>query len=392
MPSTASTTSTGEVLLALPVVLRDPRFVAGRATVGQPTSIDVFSTLLQEAVATYGEAHIEAAPAYYEYGNALFRYAQRQQQQDHSEDTNGNQQQHTEISKEAQVKSTREAAAAAAERRSKAINNDDDDNKDTKPVATVKNGDPSKENQLKEGESADDNNNDDDDDVQLALEMMETAWSILDNEQSLLSSSNREDPGTHPDTYRAWIHEQVPRVLTGIGDVLSALHRHADSADAYLRALGHRQEALDAAAENKRQGDTCGSLLLLLLLQYRRKVVEANILIVEELLACGNDADVVTTESAVVLVKAGSVVDYARGYYDKARDELQEAVLLLGQLAAATNNTSNREMQDAMGEEKENICFVATMVMGAGTALAEIDEQLQLQQQQQEPVKKKSKS
>jgi hypothetical protein len=67
-----------------PVVVRDPRFVAGRATVGQRTAVDVFATLLQEAVRTYGDAaassrRIETAPAYYEYGNALLRYALRQQ-------------------------------------------------------------------------------------------------------------------------------------------------------------------------------------------------------------------------------------------------------------------------------------------------------------------------
>ena len=36
-----------------------------------------------------------------------------------------------------------------------------------------------------------------------------------------------------------------------------------------------------------------------------------------------------TTESKDVLVKAAERVDYARGYYDKARDELQETVLLM---------------------------------------------------------------
>lgn len=353
---------------ALPVVVRDPRFVAGRATVGQQTSIDVFGTLLQEAVGTYGESDIEAAPAYYEYGNALFRVAQRQLSEEVAAAELDEQTAHT--SKQAQAKSTREAAAAAAERRAKGGDTDQ------KPAAaaTTTDGDENIENIEKDGEieiNGDEASEEEGDDVQLALEMMETAWSILDNEQQ----QTPNEAGASPSKYSEWISEQVPRVLTGIGDVLSVLNRHADAADAYLRALGHRQQALD---EEAAVADKKGTLLLL---QCRRKAVEANILIVEELLACGNDNDVVTTESKVVLVKAGSVVDYARGYYDKARDELQEAVVLLGQLAASHVDTA---------DEKENICFVATMVMGAGTALAEIDELAAVKQD--EPAKKKAKA
>ena len=174
--------------------------------------------------------------------------------------------------------------------------------------------------------------------------------------------------------------------MTGIGDVLSALNRHPDAADAYLRALEHRQNTLQAEIISNNSNISDDDDDKIYLLQCRRKVVEANVLIVEELLACPHDQDVVTTETKTVLVKAGSVVDYARGYYDKARDELQEAVLLLGQLAA--ENITNVE------EEKENICFVATMVMGAGTTLAMMDEEeeAKAQQQQHEPVKKKAKS
>ena len=67
-------------------------------------------------------------------------------------------------------------------------------------------------------------------------------------------------------------------------------------------------------------------------------------MIAEELLACPPDQDVITTESQDVLVKAPERVDYARGYYDKARDELQETVLLMGALAAKGID---------LGEEKE---------------------------------------
>ena len=95
----------------------------------------------------------------------------------------------------------------------------------------------------KEDAQDDDDNNDvdeSDDDVQLALEYMETAWSILDFDQY------SENPASYDNNkdYTACAKEQAPRFLTGIGDVLSALQRHADATDAYCRALGHRQEHL----------------------------------------------------------------------------------------------------------------------------------------------------
>ena len=122
----------------------------------------------------------------------------------------------------------------------------------------------------KEDAQDDDDNNDvdeSDDDVQLALEYMETAWSILDQySENPASYDNNKD-------YTAWAKEQAPRFLTGIGDVLSALQRHADATDAYCRALGHRQEHD--------------------FLQCRRRLVETNVLIAEELLACPPDQDVI---------------------------------------------------------------------------------------------------
>ena len=105
-------------------------------------------------------------------------------------------------------------------------------------------------------------------------------------------------------------------------------------------------------------------------------------LIAEELLACPPDQDVIMTESQDVLVKAPERVDYARGYYDKARDELQETVLLMGALAAKGID---------LGQEKENVCFAATLVMGVGTSLAEIDEKAAADADLKEPANKKIK-
>jgi tetratricopeptide (TPR) repeat protein len=400
-----------------PIVVRDPRFVAGRATVGEAPSVVLFATLLQEAVAKYGESHIETAPAYYEYGNALFRLAQRQhEEQQHPE------QQNKEVidgGGDAQKKRAREAAALAAARRaqrdtavlSKAAAASADVDIPSSTCETKKESEQAlavdsansavaaeavphdEDDQLENHVGSQGGEGDDEeDDIQLALEMMETAWSILDYESGLAThldgndSSNASDAGhqSSPPKYAQWIDEQLPRVLIGIGDVLSALGRHADSADAYLRALEHRQRELDAALSI--------ALTSLGLLQCRRKVVEINILIAEELLACDHDHSVVTSESSVVLVPAGQAIEYARGYYNKARDELQETVVLLGQMASATA-TISAEAERRFSEEKENVCFAATLVMGAGEALAELDEQKDTAAATgKEPNPKKSKS
>jgi hypothetical protein len=92
-----------------------------------------------------------------------------------------------------------------------------------------------------------------------------------------------------------------------------------------------------------------------------RNVVEAIILIAEELLAHKCDDDVVTTETNTLIVKANERVEYASGYYDKARDALQETVYYMATLAAKNID---------IGSEKSDVCFIATMVMGVGTTLA----------------------
>ena len=98
--------------------------------------------------------------------------------------------------------------------------------------------------------------NDDADDIELALEMMETSWSILDAyheemqqrrtvHNSEASNGIPTSTGHRNKNYDHWVLEQIPRVLTGMGDALAMLQRHADAVDAYLRALDHRQTALD---------------------------------------------------------------------------------------------------------------------------------------------------
>jgi len=342
-----ATTATSKNDTTVPAVVRDPRFRAGRTLVqkGQAEqAVDVFATLLEESRRTFGEDNIETAPAYYEYGNAIFRGL--------PVEGNGAMGEITE--------NQREAAAATAEKRAQKLESSSTNEESEKKVAANK--------QLEEETQDTDvaHEEEETNDTMLSLEMMETAYSIIDE---YLQSETQDT-----ETFASWATEQVPRVLTGIGDVLSQLQRHADAADAYSRALGHRQEALRQFGADD---------MSLELLQSRRRVVEANVLIAEELLACPPDQDVVTTETNATLVKATERVDFARGYYDKARDALQETVLLMGHIAGKGVD---------LGQEKEDICFVSTMVMGVGMNLAELDEQAQQEAASSSPEPKKKKA
>lgn len=342
----------------LPKVVQDPRFRAGRALVQKGkagAAVDIFATLLEEARTTFGEASIETAPAYYEYGNAVLRDASAVEEE--------NVQDEEEEEEESPEKlNPREAAAIAAEKRLKggAGGASEDDKKPAAKEAVEET--TAEEGEHEEG-SASGEEEEEENDFELALEMMETAWAIVDAYVQTESS-------TKP--YLDWATEQSPRYLTGIGDTLSASARHADAADVYSRALEHRVELLNAFDAKNPTTEY---------LKSRRLIVEANILIAEEFLACPEGEDVITTETNDVLVKAAERVDYARGYYDKARDELQEAVLLMGEMAAKGID---------IAKEKEDICFISTMVMGVGMKLAELDEKAA--DETQEPPKKKSKS
>jgi len=197
-------------------------------------------------------------------------------------------------------------------------------------------------------------------DVQLALEQMETAWSILDKHVSPEdeSSSSSATAPQSPPLYLDWAKNQLPRILLGIGDVLSFLGQNADAIDAYTRAIPHRE----AAVQQQQQQQSPETVDFL---ARRRHLAEAFLLVAQELLTCPVGEDVVTSESKVLLVKSTERVDFARGYYDKARDELQEAVFLMGKIAS-----SGQDLET----EKEDVCFLATMLMGVGNTLSDLDE------------------
>ena len=120
-------------------------------------------------------------------------------------------------------------------------------------------------------------------------------------------------------------------------------------------------------------------------LRTRRLVCEATVLVAEQLLACRSDEDVVTTETKDLIVTADERVEYISGYYKEARDALAGCVSYMGEVAAAKID---------LGSEKEDVCFVSTLLMGIGEALAEIEEREAANSNQTgtEPTKKKSKN
>ena len=316
-------------------ITRDPRFIAACSMIksGQPeTAITPLANLLKEARQSWGETSIETAPAYYEYGKALatthYRSnSQQMQSQDAREAYTAKQQD-----------ARRELAADAADQRAAQANEEEEDKK---PAAKPENGD---EDQTQEEEEPHNDDDEEEDDLHLALDMMEMACSLVDE---YLESQSDGD-------YREWAQTQSPRMLIGIGDVLSNLDRPADAVQVFCRALAQREATVENLTDDKR------------LLTARRLLCETYVLLAETLLTAPADQDLVTSHAQEVLVPAAERIDYVRGYYDKARDELQEAVLLMGRLASQGH---------VVNEEKEDVCFVATLVMGIGTMLAEYDEQ-----------------
>lgn len=339
----------------VPIVTLDPRFKAGRNLIEKGLAahgaVEIFESLAEEVGTKFGESSIEAAPAYFEYGNALLRAMNRRKMEAEQEENDAK-----------AAEDPKEAAAKAAEKRMElklvaneeneaASNKEDDENEVAKGTSVVDN----------ETENGDNDDNDDQDELKLALEMMENAYSIMDEHSS-------EKKGK----YQEWVKEGIPRALLGIGDTLSTLDRHADAADAYSRALERYQEQLDSFGKGTMSMDH---------LKAHRRVCEATILVAEELLFCSAGEDIVTTETKSLIVTAPERLDYITGYYDRARDSLQDTLFLMAKLAASGTD---------IAAEKDEVCHLSTMIMGVGMGLAEAQEQ-ETNEDAKEPAKKKAK-
>merc|ERR1719464_1284763 len=190
----------------------------------------MYATLLEETTQKYGSSSIEAGPAYYEYGNSILRATTKNlaisKEKDKSEA-----QIETDIVK---TRNKRSATAAAAERRIQSLVKEEENKK---PKAVITYHGEGKNQRHGEGlKMISDTVNDKKycDDLNLALEMMENAFSILE-EYNAKNEERKEDNVRNGDNdvkkYNDWVTEQIPRVLMGIGDTLSTLKKHADAAD-----------------------------------------------------------------------------------------------------------------------------------------------------------------
>lgn len=387
---------------AAPTVTTDPRYRAARRLIATGRAaegaIEMLATLVEEAVSKYGDDSVDAAACYYEYGHALFRAAERRRAEEEEimgteeEDEVGN-----------RKPAAAMAAAEAAEKRAAATATSTAPGATTKAEAADKhevkdsNATGAASEQNGGGGNAEDASNDDElNDSELSLELMENAFAIFDaycagdtsnddgggggmNDTAKAEGKEGSSTATSkPKPHLAWVADQLPRTLSGIGDVLLSLRRHADGVDAYTRTVSLREEAVESYEQQKGgDGTNCADIDFL---KARRLLCEANILVAEALLACPRGRDVITTETGDVLVPAGEIVEYAQGYYDKARDELQDTVYLMGKIAAGTES---EEFQ----LEKENVCYCAQMLAGVGNVLAEREGE-----EQGRPVAKKQKT
>lgn len=279
---------------------------------------------------------MEAAACYYEYGNALFRAANRR------------------LEDQADFEPCRDKVSEGNSSSAKGINKAMEDRAKKAPVslklaAEGKSGEePSAhaENYMvtvENGEQIDWNagaraqagsvaaeEKEDDSDISLALEMMENAWSILDEHvngnaaDKAVTQNEKKSTDSRSSSYTSWAKEQLPRILIGIGDVLSFMNRHADAAAAYIRSIPFREEVIQNYKSKDTNENQSSQIPSLENLRHHRLLTETYALVAQELLACPSNENVITSEFREVLVSATERIDYSRGYYEKARDELQE--------------------------------------------------------------------
>ena len=342
-------------------IMADARFRACQQLIRNghaEDAVEVLSLLTEEASVKYGEKSIQAATAYYEYGHSLIRAQISKAAQIMEDNVQDLQQVAT------KKQSQRDRIAASAEQRLR-INIDTTTTKDISNHDTVRTLYPNDTGidispQSDEGME---------DDALLALELMENSWAIMNDYLSTnitSETSSKTSPNSLHIITPQWVKEQLPRILLGIGDTLSYLKRYADAIDSYTSAAQHLEDAIkeDQIKKKKKTDDdeVMNTSTSLNLLYKKRKLAETYILIAEQLLASPPNIDLVTTESKVLLVTHSETVAYAQGYYEKAKDVLQDVIYLMGKIASEGYT---------LDTEKEDICFLSTMVMGIGMTLEE---------------------
>ena len=261
---------------------------------------------------------------------------------------------------------------------------------------------------------------DDDDDA--AARDYETAPSKSDETKEEMQQRQQQQYATN----------QLPRILVCIGDVYSFRQKHGNAVDAYCRALPYRERELNRTKKRTHASGVEG-------LRCRRRHIENNVLIAEAFLACGRGEDVVcyynddesdndegesdeedeasaaatpsaeaaaaagtakatgttTAQTSTVLVPAKERLNYARSYYENAREGLDDLLFRVGRLSAEAanaagaaaandnnaaanddenNKNDNKQTAELLEKEKKDVSYLVLMVVGVGNALAEEEE------------------
>lgn len=139
---------------------------------------------------------------------------------------------------------------------------------------------------------------------------------------SVVAETSPSSSNASSKNYLRWAKRQIPRILTGIGDLYVSVEKYPYGVDAYTRAIPFREAQLEECKSNANEKEK---------LRQHRLLCEANVLVSETLLRCDPEEDVVVkynqkkNEDETLLVSAAERVDFARGYYEKARSDLQDA-------------------------------------------------------------------
>ena len=397
-------------------ILNDPRFKLARSLVtggssdknskegGPSDAINIFAALLEEC-RSINETSLSSALCQFEYGNSIFRAVVRRKSDVSSSanngkgngivDTNDNDKKPAAKKDNGQ----REVMAAAALKRS-AVDGDESTTSSPNKRAKMDTSDTSSSSldrkvasstdvassniaAAKSTEKTDIN----EEDIQLALDMMQEAWSILLIHTTTVTDDSVKSDETNSSKQQQqeqeqWVLEQIPRVIRCIGDVYFFQEHYALATDSYIRARQYREENWDKLKQSTSSGDD-GAMLTLQHLQCQRYLVEAYALVAEALLACpsgedvvcyhsGEDEDDIKDESkstaeakkkqgGTVLCKGKDRMDFAQSHYESAREGLEEILVRYGKIAASSNID--------VGNEKEDVGYLVMTVVDVGQTI-----------------------
>lgn len=193
--------------------------------------------------------------------------------------------------------------------------------------------------------------------IEDSLEYMAKSCSILYSQLEELK--NKKPPIQSQDIkltdYYGWIHEQLPRNLIGIGRILSFQGNHCDSVASFMNAIPFLEKMFETFEEKSDPA----------YLRAHRLLIEGYVQVAEELLVCPDGQDIVLSDDNTLIMECSERVPQARFYYDKSREGLQELVFSMAKM---------EQEKKLPISEKEDICYLATMLMHVGMSLTHAED------------------